>query len=177
MRPTSLLALALAAATGLAAAAPMANSSAADFTISLEVGESDSVASGTVAGINPGHFAGTDDLYPCGASGDVTAYCQSILVQVTNPYDEADAKKGRERASLGLVLTMEGLGDLALLVYDSDEDGTRGDEVASSDGLGETTEATSIAVSTTADEQERWYLVEVFFHAFSGSWTLDADFT
>ncbi len=172
---TRLVAAALLAASVAAGPASQAGQST-DFEVELAQGDAATVESGAVAGVNPGHFAGADETYPCGDSSSPTAYCQTILVHVTNPFTEAEAKKGRERASLDLTLEMSGAGDLALLVYESDADGNRGEQVTSSDGLGESVESASVTVTTTADNEEGWFLVEVFFHAFSGTWTMDAAF-
>ncbi len=165
---------AAAAALALAGSLAFAPATAqrADFEIALQPGETATVDSGPVAGANPGHFVGTDNVYPCGSTP--AEYCQSILVHVTNPFDEADARKGRERANLVLDLAMDGVGDLALLVYEADADGTRGEQVGSSDGIGEGSESATVVVTTTEGDEERWYLVEVFFHAYSGQWSLDA---
>ncbi len=176
MRTALRLVVAAALAASIAAG-PASSRPSTDFEIDLVQGDDAvTVESGAVGGVNLGHFAGTEEGYPCADQPTQEAYCQSILVKVTNPFTEADARKGRERANLDLTLVMEGAGDLALLVYEADEDGTRGEQVASSDGIGESTEATAVAVATKEGDEVRWYRVEVFFHAFTGSWSLDASF-
>ncbi|MFT5223981.1 MAG: hypothetical protein ACI867_002309 [Glaciecola sp.] len=173
---TCLIGLAL--GVGAMAAAPATSESSrqgADYDLTLSLGDSDAIAGDAFAGANPGHFAGSDDTYPCGA--DPVATCRTILVEVTNPFGD-DATKGRERATLLVDIDGQGVGDAALKIYEADADGTRGAEASGSDELGTmAVESASVVVTTTQDTETRYYLVEVFFHAYAGSWSLDASFS
>jgi hypothetical protein len=177
------------AAAGLVAATTVAASPAADqqrpsdptFNMELELGDSDNV-SGENAGINPWNWVDGDD-YHC----EDTAYerCEVVLVKVTNPFEEENAKKGRERANLllGVASTVPAeVQDFAIRVWESDEDGGQGELVGSADGTagetngGDYNEQMNIVVTTDEEVTERYYRVEVIFWSAAGDWHLDAEF-
>ncbi len=166
------------AATTLAAAPAAQQQQPADpaHEVELAIGETGS-STGTTAGIGPWNFA--EDNYRCDASPE--AQCEVTLVKLSNPYEEENAKKGRERANLNLVLSSTvPVGDLALQVWESDESGARGDLVGTADENPQPTagwETMSIVTTSTPEVTEFWYRVEVIYWAHAGDYTLDLEYT
>ncbi len=129
-----------------------------------------------VSSFGPLHarVAGDGDHAPCGAGPIATR--RTILITVTNPYGD-DVKKERERATLTLGLEGQGAGDVALRVYEATAAGERGEVIDTSDEIASINESLSVTVTTTADEETKYFLVDVFFHAWAGTWGLDASFS
>lgn len=174
--PIVAILLAVVALPLITAAGPPADAAArVDHEVALTVGEDAAVDGGAVAGVNYAHLGGTDETYPCG--DDPAMMCRTILVELTNPFD-ADADRGRERATLSLALHGDGVGDAAIMVYASDVEGKRGDQVGGQDELGTLAdEATTVSITTTPDQETVHVLVEVFFHAWAGTWSMDLAFS
>ncbi len=177
MRNAIALAAAGLVAASTIAAAPADQQRPADpaHTLELELGESDS-ASGATAGIGPWNFA--EDHYRC--DGTPEAQCEVVLVKVTNPFEEENAKKGRERANLILDLdSTVPVGDFALQVWESDESGARGEKVGYADANpapSEDYEQMTVVVTSTEDETEFWYRVEIIYWAAAADYTLNVAF-
>lgn len=175
------LAPALAAAIALGTvAAGQSQQQPADHEVELAIGEQASVDGGAPQGVNAAydHASGT----PC--SKDPQSYCEHVLIKLSNPYEEENARKGRERANAVITLTTASnyLSDYDLMVYESDADGTKGSMIASStafpiDNSGESTEQVNLVVTTTEETTEVWVLAElVYFSAFE-AYHLDIEFT
>lgn len=173
------LALCGAVALGTVAAGPNEASQAAiDHEFELELGDAASDVGSQPVGINVENYVG--DGYSCDGAPNHT--CGIALVKVTNPYEEENAKKGRERATLNVVVTPDFAGsDYDVLVFESDADGNQGAEVGSAGGVPvtdhpESVESVSVVVTTTEEETERYFLVWIVHWATVGSYTIDVDF-
>jgi len=184
-RALTALALAGLAASTIAAGPQNAQPPAPDHSVELHI---DDAAEATVEG-NPDTF-GTSltnvvEGGDYGCEGTPEATCEVVLVHVTNPYEEDNARKGRERANLTIELnygTMAAgapvsLSDMAIQVWASDESGARGDLVGTADSNPpEGNEQMVVPVSTTEDETEAWYRVELIYGFHGGGYTANFSF-
>ncbi len=182
-RTIALLAAGLVGASAIAAAPASEQQRPADvgFNMELALGDSDTVG-GENAGLGPWNIAGDD--YIC--EGTPHEMCEVVLVKVDNTYEEANAKKGRERANLDLCVSSSipaAINDFAIRVFESDESGAPGELVGTADNSageiasGACNEEMTVVVTSTEDESSFYYRVEVIFWAAAGDWTLDAGFT
>ncbi len=181
-KPLALTAAALVAFSAIAAGpASQEQPAPVGHELELELGDEASVG-GENAGIAPWNIAGDD--YEC----EDTPYqrCEVVLVKVTNPYEEENAKKGRERADLFLGVSSSvpnAVNDFAIRVFESDESGEPGDLVGSADNSagevsdGAYNEQMTVVVTSTEEAAEFYYRVEVIFWAAAGDWNLDTSFT
>ncbi len=181
----TLLALAAAGmvAVSTVAAAPASQQQPAPVGHEMDLGLGDTAtAEGENAGIGPWNFV---DDYVC--EGTPHEQCEVILVRVENPYEEENAKKGRERANLFLGVNSSippAINDFAIRVYESDETGAPIEFIGSADNSagdvqtdGGYNEEMTVVVTSTPEETVFWYRVEVIFWAAAGDWWLDAEFT
>ena len=112
-------------------------------------------------------------------SDDATTYCETFLVSFTNPVPEADAD-GKLTKTANVALT-NAKGDVDLLVYASDAEGTKGAEIGSSAGPGPSnttldenlgvpvvTTRPTLAKPTQADAPTKFFLVEVVYYHAAG---------
>lgn len=151
-----------------------------DHEVELEIGDSAAVdATGTTAGFNLLNVVEGGD-YHCEDTPHEA--CEVILVKVVNEYDEENASKGRERANLTLALDFFNAGgvyplDMAIQVWETDEDGERGELVGTADNNPpDGGESMAVVVTSTPDESEFFYRVEVIHGLYAGPWTMNLDF-
>jgi len=170
----------LAASSIAAAPSPSAPFAAPqiDHELALAIGESGSVTGNAQYGVNVENYTGAD--YAC--SSDPNMYCETVLIELTNPYVEEEARKGRVRANLTFTLTPTlPISDYDLLVFEADEDGNLGGQMGN---VGETPltpdpeskETISVPITTTVDEETVWVAVQVVYWAVVGGWTAEATF-
>ncbi len=147
-----------------------------DHEVEVAIDESVVVEGGVPQGVNPlYHEAGT------GCSHDPHAYCETLLVRFTNPYEEENARKGRERANAVFELTTgtNQVSDYDVFWYESDADGTKGEQIGSSTAFpygASSSEGATIVTSTTEDETEVWVLVEVVYFSAIEAWNMSIDY-
>jgi hypothetical protein len=151
--------------------------------VELAVGDSATVEGDpSTAGTSVINVANSDTNYGCEGTPD--AQCEVVLVKVTNPFEEENAKKGRERANLTIALdfgTYGALGvsatDMAIQVFASSADGERGEVIGTADNNPpDAPESMTIVVSSTPEETEFWYRVELIYGAHAGGYTADFSF-
>lgn len=151
--------------------------------VELEVGDSvDVEGDPSTAGTSLINVANSDSNYGCEGTPD--AQCEVVLVKVTNPYEKENASKGRERANLNITLdfgTYSTLGvsltDMAIQVFESSEDGERGEVIGTADNNPpEAPENMTVVVTSTPEETEFWYRVELIYGAHAGGYTATFDF-
>jgi hypothetical protein len=168
--------LACALAVGSFAAAPAAQQQAADHNVELQVDESATVDGGAPGGIN------LSNQTEQSCSKGPADYCETILVKLTNPYEEENAKKGRERATAVFTLTTPDVlvSDYDLFLYESDEAGAKGSEIGTAGEfpllIQDSTETATVSITTTQDVQEVWVLVEVSYFAAAAPYAMDISF-
>lgn len=180
--------LPLALATTLAAsiaAAPVAapgtgderRAAAPTHEVAVGIDEELTVSGGPGVGTNANYF--TD--YECDSDPDT--YCETVLVELTNPYEEANAKKGRERGTLLLDLVPTTYpAELDMALFESDPDGSQGAQISQAGTFAivdcETgCEQISAAITTTEDVETIWVLVHVVYFAAAGEYDLDISFS
>jgi len=170
-------------AVGSVAAAPVSDQQvAADHSVSLEIGNSETVAGGVPQGFNTTPTTnGTSGGLTC--TKDPNTYCETVLIELTNPYEDENARKGRERGNVFFTLTTADmvLSDYDLYVYESDADGAKGSEVTSAGEfpllIQSSTEQTTVVVSTTQELETVWLLAEVYYFAAVTPYELTIDFS
>ncbi len=182
-RSIALFAAGLVAATTVAAGQqstppePMHN-------VELTVGDAAQVEGNPdTAGTSLINVANSDSNYACEGTPDAT--CEVVLVRVENPYEEENAKKGRERANLTIDLDFGTYGtlgysatDMAIQVFASSEGGERGEVIGTADNNPpDAPESMTIVVSSTPEETVFWYRVELIYGAHAGGYTADFSFT
>ncbi len=181
MRKSIAFAAATLFAFGAVAAGP-ASQADIDHTVELTVGEIASVAGGVAQGFNltPTLTAASGGI-ECSKSPDT--YCEKVLITVTNPFEEENAKKGRERANLSVALTPTvAAADFDLYLFEADADGNEGAEVGASDGTPlvsdpDSIERVNMVVSTTAESTTTSYIAWVVYFAAPSDYTMDVSFT
>ncbi|NND83752.1 MAG: hypothetical protein HKN46_01235 [Acidimicrobiia bacterium] len=170
-------AIAMGLALSAVAAAPAQDRSAdVDHEVTVEIDSIVTVDGGVPQGVNPGYNEGVT-----GCSKDPHAYCETMLVQLVNEYDEDKAKKGRERANAVFTLTTgtNQVSDYDVFWYESDADGTKGAQIGSSTAFpyGESsTEGATIVTTTTPEVGEVWVYVEVVYFTAFEAWSMEIDF-
>ncbi len=179
-RTTAVLAAGFLAASAVAAG-PASSQSSADHEIEMQLGDTATVAGGVPQGVNPDYFGNAGDGGVC--SHDVDTYCEQVLIKVSNPFEEENAKKGRERANLDLHLTPTNpVSDFDLVLYESDADGTTGAEIGRSGQTPvadnpESSETINAIVTTTADETDVWVIAHIVYFAAASDYSLDVSFS
>ncbi len=174
-------ALALGLALSAVAATPSQQRADTDHQVDLEIGASVTVDGGVPAGINPGPTTSDQTGKVC--TKNPHEYCETILVHLSNPYEEENAKKGRERANAIFSLTTtDGLvSDYDVYVHLSDAEGNKYEEIANAGEFpllaGSSDETVTVVATTTADEQELWLYVEVYYFSAIAPYTMDIDFS
>lgn len=183
MRFVALLAAGLTAASALAAAP--ASQAPADVNHSLEMvlGDTATVEGDpSRVGTSLVNLTNDDGVYGCEGTAD--QQCEVVLVKVENPYEEENARKGRENATLSVALDFGTFGtagasltDMAIAVYESDESGTRGELVGTfDDNPPAAPESGSWVVTSTPEESVFLYRVELIYGAHGGGYTADFEF-
>jgi hypothetical protein len=163
------------------AAGPAQSRADVDHEVALAIGEDATVAGGVAGGVNPDYF--TASAFGATCNHDPHTYCETVLINVSNPFEEENAKKGRERATLFINMApTQPVADFDLVVYESDEDGTVGSEIGRSgqtpvaDNM-ESSESVTAVISTTKDETEVWVIAHVIYFAAPSDYTMDVSFT
>lgn len=178
----------------LVAVLPFAAASAEparDFA--LVAGESQTWAGPQTLGLNTNYHGNHDtpvgqvndavrQVQPVGTcTTDQTTYCDLTLVSLTNPVPETDPDGKLTRSATFTV--RDGLGDLDLRIYESNEAGERGAFIGQSAGPLDTLDHTdldetysvpvvttrpTLAKPTQAEVSTRYFLVEVVYYAAAG---------
>lgn len=182
-------ALVVAGALAVAAAPARAPEVDADHTIELGIGDTANVEGTAQGGMNLSGYV--DGTVTCTDSPE--QLCETIFVAATNEVPEGETIASGV-VSVALNAQVPGA-DFDLYVFESDETGAKGAEVASSGdaaagqivgsdpaGLLYTCtdavdECLQFVVDTFDDEPTRYYLVEVVYFASAGSYSLDASFS
>ena len=115
---------------------------------------------------------------------DLTTYCETTLVKVTNPVEDDGNPETDLTAKRSLTVTLtpaHPAADFDLVVYESDEDGTQGENVGESGGAPvadheESVEETFVSVTTSESTPSRYYLVHAVYFAAPSTYTLSLQF-
>jgi hypothetical protein len=164
-------------AVAAVAAAPAEQQQAADHSVELQIDESATVDGGAPGGIN------VSNQTEQSCSKGPADYCETILVKLTNPYEEESAKKGRERATAVFTLTTPDVlvSDYDLFLYESDESGDKGSQIGTAGEfpllVQDSTETMTASITTTQDVQEVWVLVEVSYFSAAAPYAMDISFS
>ncbi len=175
MKRIATLLAAGAVALGTVAAAPSQQRPAPDHEAELVPGDSVHIDGGAPQGVNPGYF----DVTEGACNKDPNTYCEHTLVHVVTEVPE-DVERGRLRTNLQIVVTSPDLpvSDFDLIVWESDADGERGSQVgqSASGGYVDAVEQLNVVVTTTPDEQDAWFLVDVVYYLGGPNYDLDLTF-
>jgi hypothetical protein len=144
---------------------------APDDTATLSPGESYEFGAVAMAGLNANYFGLVGE--PGGPQGtcnkDATTTCDTFLVELSNPVDEAvlEANPAAFNRRTVSVKLDNFVGDLDLIVWSADEEGNRLTELGRS---GEATfeENVSSVIRTTGDQPSQWIVVDVIYFAHAG---------
>ncbi len=178
MRRSLLLLTAAATLAGATAAGPASDArQAPTHAVELGVGDALTVTGGPGLGTNAQYF----DNFECDTDPDT--YCETVLVTLTNPYEEQNAKKGRERANLDLLLTPTTYpAEMDMAIFESDADGTQGSQISQAGTFAivdcpSGCEQINAVITTTQDTEVVHVLVHVVYFAAAGAYDLDITFT
>lgn len=192
-RPLVALSVAALAASALAFA-PVATSSQADTDHAVVFSEdgAQTVTGGLPGGINVTGF--TEDAVRC--SSDPDAYCETILLTVEQPVADEDPDEidfGAGDVTIDLTAAVQG-GDFDFTVFESDADGSKGSEVATSgnflacatfcevplvqpNACDAADECVEFGVSTSEFTAARHFLVEVVYFAAASEYAAEFTYT
>jgi hypothetical protein len=122
-------------------------------------------------------FTGVGATSACG--DEVADYCETRLFELSNPLTQADIDAGRTKRTKSATITINNFGpvpdpvtDYDLLVFDSDANGTRGDELATSTAYGHEQagdESVTLSIVTTLAEPSKYVFVEIVYFAVVNS--------
>ena len=148
-----------------------------DFTAKVDAGATHTWQGSTAMGLNVNYHGMFNGVHPTAAgtcSDDRDSYCDTILVELSNPLTQAEIDAGKTSKKKNVTITTTGYGpvpdpvtDFDLEVYASDAQGTKGDSLGESgvwgydDGDG--TETVTTQITTTLTEPSKFVLVEVVF--------------
>lgn len=151
---------------------PGAATAAPDSTHELAPGDSLTLTGDYPAGVNFCYFGrpfvGGGDcpvFAPAQCTKDPQQYCDVVLLKFTNPVP-ADDPDGKLKRTARFALDTGDYSDYDILAYASDENGTRGAELAHSYNspppLGSSSdENMTVNINTTTDAPSVWVLLEV----------------
>jgi hypothetical protein len=164
--------LRLAAAVFALALLPALGAFAApDDTATLQPGESYTWEAVT-AGTNVNYFgiaAPAEPVAPIGqCSKNPNSYCDSYLIELSNPLTQADIDAGKTFLRRTVTVTINfSASDMDLQVWNSDAEGTRGTQLGQSAGS-DFTESVAASIRTTEEAPSQWILVDVIHFAHAG---------
>lgn len=171
------LAAALSALASMAANPADSARTSADFEVELRVGDDAHIDGGAPQGFNPDYFGTAGGGGEC--TKDPTSYCEWTLVHVITEVP-ADVERGRLRTNLGITLTSPDfpISDFDLAVWESNPEGQRLNQVGTSGSGGyvQPVESLAVAVSTTPETMDAWFLVDAIYYLGGANYDLDFTF-
>jgi hypothetical protein len=154
-----------------------ANAETPDFTAKVEAGATHTWQGSTAMGLNVNYHGQFNGVHPTAAgtcSDDRDSYCDTILLEFSNPLTQAEIDAGKTSKKKNATVTITGYGpvpdpvtDFDLELYTSDAQGTKGDLLGESgvwgydDGDG--TETVTTQITTTLTSPSKFVLAEVVF--------------
>jgi hypothetical protein len=173
----------LATAAALALLPGTAHAETPDFTAKVDAGTTYNWDGSTALGLNVnywGMFEGTHPTAPGTCTDDRDSYCDTILFEFSNPLtqEEIDAGKISKKKNATVTITEYGpvpdpATDFDLILFSSDAQGTKGDELGQSavwgydDGDG--TETVTASITTTVAQPSTFVLAEVVYFLSANS--------
>lgn len=167
------------------APAPEAQQDTTHAVVFTEDGSA-TIDGGLPGGVNLTPFLGEVGIEQS-CTPEPTGYCETILIEIQQPVEDLDPDvfeigRGQYNAELTPQIAAS---DFDVYVYESDASGTRGDDITFSAGFpavddcGASTgsECVAGAVSTYETLGTRYVLVEVYYFASAGSYTMDISYS
>lgn len=160
-----------------------AHAEEADFTAKVDAGTTHTWTGTHATGLNVnywGMFEGTHPTPPGTCSDDRDSYCDTVLLELSNPLTQEDIDAGKTSKKKTLTVTITDYGpvpdpatDFDLILFTSDAEGTKGDELGQSAvwgyDEGDGTETVPTQIVTTLAEPSKFVLVEVVYFIVSDS--------
>ncbi|MGH2709986.1 MAG: hypothetical protein ACRDH9_02120 [Actinomycetota bacterium] len=154
-----------------------------DFTQKVDAGTTYTWQGNTALGLNVNYHGMFDGVHPTPSgtcSDDRDSYCDTILLELSNPLTQAEIDSGKTSKKKNVTITTTGYGpvpdpatDFDLKVFVSDAQGTKGDLLGESGAWGyddgDGTETVTAQITTTLTEPSKFVLVEVVFFIVANS--------
>ena len=165
--------------TILAALVPSSGALAAtDHTVTLAPGESFEWNESAPAGLNINYFPWVPQADPvlplASCSKNPHYYCDTVLVNFSNPMTEAEIASGLTFKRETAVITVgefldENVSDFDMRAFESDAEGAKGTMVGESgSGMPETI---TLTLRSTPEKGEHWVLIEVAYWSGVGGYS------
>ena len=154
-----------------------------DATAKVNAGETYNWEGTQATGLNVnywGMFEGVHPVAPGTCSDERDSYCDTILFEFSNPLTQAEINSGMTSKRQTATITITNYApvpdpgtDFDLILFTSDAQGTKGDELGQSAvwgyDEGDGTESVSTSISTTAAEPSQFVLAEVVYFIVGNS--------
>ncbi|MGH2691877.1 MAG: hypothetical protein ACRDHM_05185 [Actinomycetota bacterium] len=154
-----------------------------DYSAKVEAGTTYNWNGSEATGLNVnywGMFAGVHPVAPGTCSDDRDSYCDTVLLEFSNPLTQAEIDAGKTSKKKNATITISNYGpvpdpgtDFDLILFTSDAQGTKGDELGQSavwgydDGDG--TESVTTSITTTLAQPSKFVLAEVVYFIVGNS--------
>lgn len=147
-----------------------------DGTGELAPGEAYEWNGSLPAGLNQNYFGLTGVGPEATCNKDPHSYCDTHLIKVSNPLTEEEIADGDTSKRRSLTVTLSNFtSDLDLVVFESDAEGNRGVQLGQS-ASSDFAETVTASIVTTADEPEKYVIVDVVYFAHVGNYDGKAQF-
>ena len=153
-----------------------------DVTAKVDAGQTYSWTGSTATGLNVNYHGQFDGVHPAASgtcSDDRDTYCDTILLEFSNPLTQAEIDAGKISKKKNATVTINQFGpvpdpvtDFDLILFESDASGTRGDSLGQSAAWGYDdgdSESVTTQITTTLSQPSKFVLVEVVYFIVSNS--------
>lgn len=154
-----------------------------DFTAKVDAGTTYNWDGSTAIGLNVNYWGMFVDVHPVApgtCSDERDSYCDTILFEFSNPLTQEEIDAGKTSKKKNATVTITNYApvpdpgtDFDLILFSSDAQGTKGDELGQSavwgydDGDG--TETVTTSVTTTITQPSKFVLAEVVYFIVGNS--------
>jgi hypothetical protein len=161
-----------------------------DFTAKVDAGATHTWNGTSATGLNVNYWGMFNGVHPTAqgtCSDDRDSYCDTVLLEFSNPLTQADIDAGRTSRKKNATITISEFGtapdpatDFDLLAFSSDAAGTKGDELGRDGRWGYDDgdiETVTVQITTTVAQPSKFVLFEiVYFIAPQGTYKGTAAF-
>ena len=154
-----------------------------DMTFKVDAGATHNWDGTTATGLNLNYWGMFDGAHPVASgtcSDERDSYCDTILFEFSNPLTQEEIDAGKTSKKKNATVTITNYGPVAdpgtdfdLILFSSDAEGTKGDELGQSavwgydDGDG--TETVTTSITTTIAQPSKFVLAEVVYFIVGNS--------
>ena len=153
-----------------------------DVTAKVDAGQTYTWTGSTATGLNVNYHGQFDGVHPAASgtcSDDRDTYCDTILLEFSNPLTQAEIDAGKTSKKKNATITIKDFApvpdpvtDFDLILFASDASGTKGEELGQSAAWGYDdgdSESVTTQVTTTLAQPSKFVLVEVVYFIVASS--------